>query len=61
MEDEWPRAEFQAEAVFARGDDSKTFAHLLLVGDARVLAVTLPFSVLPALRDQVDALLAKHH
>jgi hypothetical protein len=59
MDEKRPRAEFQAEMVFASSDDSKTFAHLLLVGDARVLTVSLAFSTLAALRDQIDALLAE--
>jgi hypothetical protein len=55
---EWPRAEFFAETTFVESGEASPVAHLLFVGDERVLAVSLSFSVLETLRDRIDGLLA---
>jgi hypothetical protein len=54
-------AEFHAETILVQVTDAGTQAHFTLVGDARVLAVSLPFSALAALQEQIDALLAEQH
>jgi hypothetical protein len=61
MDEDWPRAEFHAETILAQAVDDRTFVYFTLVGSARVLPVSLPFSALAALRDQIDALLAERH